>query len=134
MECEVCGRQASRLVRVEIEGSILSVCRECSNLGKPVMENTVPSKRMPAVTSRFRSAIHGLDEHDLGMDLVEDYGKRIQQARMQRGWTREELARRVFEKESVIQRIESNSLTPSDELIEKLERVLSIKLRTDKAE
>jgi putative transcription factor len=89
---------------------------------------------MPAVTSRFRSAIHGLDEHDLGMDLVEDYGKRIQQARMQRGWTREELARRVFEKESVIQRIESNSLTPSDELIEKLERVLSIKLRTDKAE
>jgi putative transcription factor len=53
---------------------------------------------------------------------------------MQRGWTREELARRVFEKESVIQRIESNSLTPSDELIEKLERVLSIKLRTDKAE
>ncbi len=42
---------------------------------------------------------------------------------------REEFAKRIKEKESVIRRVESEEMTPDDALIQKIEKFLGIKLR-----
>ena len=65
---------------------------------------------------------------ELRYEVVEDYPRRIREARERLGFTRELLARLVGEKESVIRRIEEGTLEPTVELARKLEKVLKIKL------
>ena len=43
--------------------------------------------------------------------------------------TREEFAKKIKERESVIKRVESEDMRPDDELIKKIEKFLGIKLR-----
>jgi putative transcription factor len=63
------------------------------------------------------------------MELAEDYPKRISKARSKKGLTQEDLAKQINEKKSVISRLESGEMRPSDKLIKKLERTLDIKLK-----
>jgi len=122
MRCEVCGREAPKLLRAEIEGAELMVCSECAKLGKvmtaqerrPVMQYAPKRKTMlPAEP----------------FELIDDFGTEIRKAREAHNLTRKQLAAKLFEKESVLQRIEANQLEPSDELILKLEKILDIRLR-----
>jgi putative transcription factor len=61
--------------------------------------------------------------------LVDNYGKMIIEARKKRNLTREEFAKKINEKESVIRRVEAEEMEPDDTLIEKIERFLEIKLK-----
>ncbi len=118
MRCEVCGREA-KLMRVEIEGAELLVCSKCASLGKILRDSQAPK------TSNIKYD-YKLEEPFV---LVENYGELIRKAREKLGLTREQLAKKLFEKESVIQRIEANELEPSNELVLKLEKTLGITLR-----
>lgn len=126
--CERCGRK-SRLQLVEIEGARVYVCPDCSRFGKIVKEekearpmaSTVPRPKLErppkpdALTNRSK-------------ELAEDYPRRIQRAREKKGWSREELGRKLSERVSIITKLENGEMRPPDSLIKKLERTLEIEL------
>jgi putative transcription factor len=61
--------------------------------------------------------------------LVDDYHILIRDTRESKSWSQKDLARKINEKESIIHHIETGGFSPSDELIQKLERILNIKLK-----
>lgn len=61
-------------------------------------------------------------------ELVEDFNVVVRQARESKGWTREELGAKIYEKVSVITRIESGKMEPDLKLARKLEKTLGVKL------
>ena len=62
-------------------------------------------------------------------ELAEDFGERIRQAREARGWKQADLGAKVNERASVIAKLESRAMVPTDAMIPKIERVLGIRLR-----
>lgn len=113
------------------------VCSRCQRLGKPYEEETraagTPSRgiTLPRVVRKKAPELpKGMEE----LDLVEDYAVRVRQERMKRGLAQEELARRVKEKLSVIQKIETGRITPDTRLCRALEHELRIKLLVPRKE
>ena len=116
--CELCGRKAE-LVDAIVEGSLISVCSNCSKFGV-----IVKKKETPKESIRFTR----LPEDEVNEFVVDDYSAKTKSAREKSGLTQEELARKLNIKESVVHKIESKSLIPSLDLARKLEIVLKIKL------
>ncbi|MDI6887469.1 MAG: multiprotein bridging factor aMBF1 [Candidatus Thermoplasmatota archaeon] len=132
MECELCGKVDKNLVRVVIEGSLLSVCQKCAKFG------TASAAIQPKITSaelaeRLEKRKKFLEEKnifaEIGYELVDDYGERIRKARLKAGLTPEQLGKLINERRTVITKLEARVMTPDDELIRKLEKALDIKLR-----
>jgi putative transcription factor len=120
VQCAVCGREA-KLVKIELEGAIVEVCDKCSSLGKQVaIPEYKPVKR--GIKLEFK-------EDD--KEVVPKYGKLIENARMKKGLSREEFAKALAEKESVVRRLELEEMVPDMELARKIESLLGIKLVED---
>jgi len=137
MECEICGRSCDSPVEVEIDGATMLVCDNCVSLGVRVksrgLEKTERGVFIPRKRPAF-SPLKKLEDFDIGLSLASDYGERIRKAREKRGWKREELAKKLFEKESVLHRVESGHFKPEDKLIGKIESLLSISLKEEPEE
>ncbi len=142
--CELCGKEAGKLVRARVENATLLLGPECVRFGKPV---EMPSRRIqtgtlqprplrtagphqtvrPAKPKTARS--DGQDPLGEGAgEIAQDYSRRILGARNALGLKQEELAAKLNEKKSVIRDLESGKLAPSDALVRKLEKQLKIKL------
>jgi|SRR3989344_6068544 len=123
MQCEICGRD-SELKKAEIDGTELMLCSSCNP------EKSVPAteKKSFAFTGKKISAPNpgNLGE---GLEVASDYGKRIREAREKKELTLEELSKKLFQNKSFIQRIEAQSIVPSNELIKKIESELEINLK-----
>jgi len=114
------------------------VCAKCQRLGKPYVEETPPrlsSRPMSKVTSRGsvftpnpRRITPALPKEIDELDLVDDYSSRVRDRRMKLELSQEELAKRVKEKLSVIQKIETGKMTPNTKLCRELEHELRVKL------
>ncbi|MFT4261137.1 MAG: helix-turn-helix domain-containing protein [Candidatus Woesearchaeota archaeon] len=115
MNCELCGKE-DNLIRVEIEGTTMNVCRACSNLGKRKAKVDRVQKNT-AITNKEPLRI-----------IVANYNVLIKRARENKNLKHDELAKKLAEKESTIQQVESKKLEPSFKLAKKLEKELSIKL------
>jgi len=140
IHCEMCGRPMRKRDSkvVYIEGARLVLCPQCysrvakravkeevkntstakgtskrANITKPHTPTRRPARRKPKLEN---------------YEVVEDYAKRVREARERLGWTQRTLAEAVKESENVIKRIESGRLTPTIELAMRLEKVLGIKL------
>ena len=61
-------------------------------------------------------------------ELVDDFSQIVRKGRESKGWTREELGAKIYEKVSVITRIETGKMEPDLKLAKKLEKTLNIKL------
>ena len=135
MNCEICGKPIEgKPIRTKIDGSVLEVCKECSKFGRvqkdtPLERKFVsrnkkgnPQKRPQARQNVQRRREEPMDE------LVEDYNQIIRKARESKGWTREELGAKMYEKVSVINRIESGKMEPDIKLAKKFEKTLNITL------
>ncbi|MEM4663259.1 MAG: multiprotein bridging factor aMBF1 [Candidatus Diapherotrites archaeon] len=123
MLCEVCGKKTAKLYRAEIEGAELSVCEECSKLGKVLMD-----RRNDAAQPKIRKKITQKPDIKEPPVLVENFGLEVKKAREKLGLTREELAKKIFEKESLLVRIENTNFEPEEKVVRKLEKVLGVKL------
>ena len=153
MICELCGKEVPYLKPIIIEGSILKVCSVCEKFGTGVKPD--PSSDRESSSMAQQHATHGTDTGTLSpedvvhrrlefrarrmkskdiyeqsgpKELVEDYHKRIQQARNQLGLSQEQLGQKINERKSIISKLENRSLKPDDKLVRKLEKVLEIKL------
>jgi putative transcription factor len=132
VQCEVCGRQIfGAPIRAIIEGAKLNVCSECAKLSSGYWE-PAPKRRIrkrlsqPVIPVRQRKPTPTVTET---MELVEDFGQRVIQARRGLRLSHEDLGRKIREKVSVLRKIESGKMAPDLVLAEKLEHALKIKLR-----
>ena len=67
---------------------------------------------------------------EITQEIIEDFSTKIRQAREKLGLTHEELGKRINEKSSVIGKLETGKMNPSNILATKLEHALKIKLLT----
>lgn len=119
MRCEICGKTIQgRPIRVKIDGSVMQTCKECSKFGKIQKEPPRPVKpRTQPRRPRIREPTY---------EVSEDYNTVIRVAREKNGWSREELAQKLNEKASVINRVEAGKMIPDIKLSRKLEKILNI--------
>jgi putative transcription factor len=133
MHCEVCGRKIiGKQYKAIIEGAILLVCSECAHYGsrhweaettpKPKPTQAKPRLISPPVPSVQKTV------QEAALELVEDYPRRIKQAREKFGLTHEDLGRKINERVSLLRKIETGKMMPTQSLAEKLQHVLRIKL------
>ncbi|MEM1574836.1 MAG: multiprotein-bridging factor 1 family protein [Nitrososphaerota archaeon] len=62
------------------------------------------------------------------LELIENYGEIIRNARIKMGLSQEELAKQISEKLTIIKKIEQGAFKPPIELARKLEKFLKIKI------
>jgi putative transcription factor len=141
MICEMCGQDTNMIKKINVEGSLLSVCPNCMKFGT---ELEVEKEEVPRRSGTRRQASGTVEERlahrerrmkskniydqDSSDELVVDYHKVIQKARMDLGMNQEELARKLNERKSIIAKLETKSLHPDNKLIRKLEKELKITL------
>ena len=131
MECEICGKPVSETnpTRAKIEGSVMIVCKECSKLGKiqkaPPKPKFVQQKNKQQKNKPKRNYSRNDEPSE---ELIEDFDFAIRKARESRDWSREVLGKKINERVSVINRIESGKMTPDPKLTKKLEKALNITL------
>lgn len=122
--CDMCG-QETEPVKAKIEGTVLDVCPRCAKFGEvisrpaPIFSKRIPEPKKAATAPRRKEVVQV---------IVEDYGKKIREARESKGLTQEQFAGQLNEKESVIQKMESGQFKPSIKLARKLEKMLRITL------
>src|SRR3989344_1597750 len=118
--CDLCGKEGP-LFRVRTEGTEFDVCKNCSRFGTIVAKPKAQTVASPRVTVR-------LPHQEVMEIIIEDYGQRVKQRREQLGLTHEELGRKLAERASLLQKIESQHQEPSLALARKIERILGISL------
>ncbi len=136
IHCEMCGRPVRRRDSkvVYIEGARLVLCPQCySRVAKRAVKEEVRSATTKRINTPRTRTTAGRSARRRSLKLenyevVEDYARRVREARERLGWTQRTLAEAVRESENVIKRIEAGRLTPTIELAMKLEKVLDIKL------
>jgi putative transcription factor len=120
---------------VRIEGALLDVCGMCAKYGTEVQKpQKAPPTRGggPAASRPIAQATPVRRRRDvldlIEGEIVEDYGERIRNARMERGLSQKDLALELKEKELLIKKLEKGDLIPEDDVRIKLEKALSIRL------
>lgn len=133
MRCEVCGRKIiGSPYKAMIEQAKMLVCRKCVKLGsiyweaknEPHMKRIARRLPTPILPARKQPSLKVQDS----LELVDDLGFRVRQAREKLGLTHQELGKKISEKVSVLRKIESGKMTPDDLLTEKLQHALKVKL------
>ncbi len=136
MNCDICGREiVGAAFKVKVEGAKMLVCRNCQALGKPYQEDPVVRRpapvifagplKVPKAPARRPSE---LPKEISELDVVDDFSVLVRKGRMKLGWSQDDLARKVREKLSVIQKIETGKMTPNTQLCRQLQHELKIKL------
>jgi putative transcription factor len=129
--CEMCGKEAPLRTTI-IEGTRMQVCPNCAKFGVEVAgqktEVTGRSRVTQAIEQRSARAQPRDIFQAMELDLVEDFGKRIREARQRKGLTQEELAQKLAERQSVLSKVEAGTQRPNDDLARRIERALDIKL------
>ena len=134
MNCEICGKPIEgRPIRTKIDGSVLEVCKECSKFGRVQKDTPLERKFVsrnkkgnPQRPKANKQNVQRRRREEPMDELVEDYNVLIRKARESKGWTREELGAKMYEKVSVINRIESGKMEPDIKLAKKFEKTLGI--------
>jgi putative transcription factor len=135
MRCEVCGRKIhTQPIQAIIEGATLTVCVECSKHGKVIIyEEADMSPQRPSAT---KSTAHlpvlkrkpPVAQVQLTQELTPDYANKIRAAREKLLLSHEDLGKKINEKASLLRHIETGKAAPNNQLANKLEHTLRIKL------
>ena len=122
--CELCGAEGVSTNRGIVSNVTLDVCTKCTEsmrieIHKSPFENRVSNVRKQAPRSMN---VHHEPE------LSNDFHVRLRNARESKGWSQKELAHRMNVRINSIQKAESGT-RPTDDLTNKLEKVLDVDLR-----
>lgn len=118
----MCGKEAE-LFKAIVEGTELSVCKGCTRFGKvirPIKQNFQPKPRI-------EKQIEIVQKEETEEMVIEDYANTLKQQREKKGFTQQDLAKRLNEKESLLQKVESGHVKPSLRLAKKLQNFLKVK-------
>lgn len=125
MLCDMCG-SSGKLYKAMVEGALLTVCDNCSKLGK--ITATVKTDEKIRKKPRFEKKIVRREEPEIIEIIAENYAEKIKTKRESLNLTQKQFAEKINEKESVIQNLESGSFSPPINLAKKIEHFLKIKL------
>lgn len=129
LTCEVCGSPIRTApARVEIDGAVLQVCRNCAGRGTP--QRSAPPE--PILFRPRRVPHDSFSEHELEIDP--DYNSIVKRARERMGLTQEALGRAINVKPSVISHVESKKLKPDLILARKLMHHLHVNILVSSSE
>jgi putative transcription factor len=117
MPCEIRGNRKVA-GKARIDGILFSVCEMCAKFG-----SFTASGQQKSEPERIRIKEAPVE------DVLPDYNKIIRQAREKMGITAKELAEKIMEKQTFVERVENGKMLPSDSLTKKLEKFLGIKLK-----
>ena len=135
MICEMCGKEVPMTKTVIVEGSRLNVCPSCARFGEDYRgsgSNGAPVTQT-VIQDRLQKRERRMQSKDIyagsaSVELVDDYGGVIREARVAKGMDLDQFAASILEKKGTLAKIESNNLIPDDKLIKKIEKALGIKL------
>jgi putative transcription factor len=144
-ECEVCGVEiVGKAQYVQIGSSKLRVCKTCARYGSAVVEDArapaqahahAQARNTPGIghaqlAAQARRKLYEQMDREIeeGLEIDEDYGRKIKEARERAGLKQAELAQKINEKQSLLRKIEHEEILPTDEVRVKIERVLNITL------
>ena len=121
--CDMCGKEG-RLVKAKVESTVLDLCEQCVRFGEVITRPDIISKNIPSpMQPRQRPK-----RKEVLLMVVPDYAEKIGQARKKMGLKQEEFAKRLNEKCSIMQKIESGQFKPSIDTARKFERQLKVPL------
>jgi putative transcription factor len=129
-------------VTIEVDGAKLLVCERCRRFGVEVKKK--PSKHILPPVKTITNApqkpqkitrprlVHAktLTTQVSEYELAENYPQRIRTARESAKLTQGEFAQKIGERLSIVQKLETGKIRPSDTLVERIDRLLRINLRT----
>ena len=118
----MCGAPG-KLYEAVIEDAELKVCHECSKFGK--VTGIVKQDESSETTSKNKNKETKTEVMEI---VVNDYAEKIRKKRESLGLNQKEFAKKISEKESLIQKIESGHFEPSLGLAKKISGLLKIKL------
>ncbi|HLD62924.1 MAG TPA: multiprotein-bridging factor 1 family protein [Candidatus Norongarragalinales archaeon] len=126
LDCQVCGKPAAG--EGFVEGARVALCEVCSEYssGFQVFKTYVPPKPKYSLPPAVRPAVSRKPQGEL--QLAEDYGKRIMQAREKQGLSRKDLAKKLLVQEKELEGFEQQKYKPGEATIKKLEFALGISL------
>ncbi|MBI3032244.1 TIGR00270 family protein [Candidatus Woesearchaeota archaeon] len=125
MECEMCGKQGKLFV-TSLEGTYMNLCATCTKFGKtlkPFQKLSEQTKNQSPLVSRPQ-----FPQEEHVEVIVENYAQLIKEKREKLGLKQEDLAKKLAERVSLIQKLESGTFEPSLALSRKLEKYLEMKL------
>ncbi|AIZ57184.1 transcription factor [Candidatus Methanoplasma termitum] len=141
MICEMCGKEVPVTKPMMVEGTKLNLCQNCAKFGDEYKQTNSPSGSSAAPVSktvideRLQRRERRMQTKDIysttTRELIDDYGPTIRKARESKGMDLDEFAKSIFERRSILARIEANELVPDDKMIAKLEKALNIILKED---
>lgn len=119
----MCG-QDTQLYKSDVEGTILNVCKKCSNFGKviSVVKKEIKEEKKKVITREKES------EDEIILTIVGGYGEIIKNKREKLGIKQEDFAKKINEKASLMHKIETNHFEPNISLARKIEKVLHVSL------
>jgi len=131
-------------MRKVIEGAKLTVCYKCAGFGSADWNNrpavttmtgkpfviSAPKPRPAADRPPRLDAVEAIEQ----TEFIEDYGAQIRKARQRLGLSEKDLAKKMQEKESVVKKLENESIVPDVKLLQKIKTHLGLNLieREDK--
>ena len=135
-DCELCGAMKVGVRHVKMGKAEVAACARCTekmNLGlketAPGLARAQSMNARPAHQTAY--AAKGKKGKDIMLkaekELAEDFSSRISTARKAKGWNQATLGKRMAETVNIIKSSE-NGKRPTDSVLKKFERVLSITL------
>lgn len=126
----MCGKSIATR-RHDVSGTVMNLGPCCTKYGTP-LDAPAPAGSKAAVSQNLERRASRMTSRDVyqqeTLDLVEDFGARIRQAREKRGWTHAQLGDKVSARVPELHKIEAGGLRPSDDLAKRMERQLGITL------
>lgn len=142
-ECEICGAEIEGKAQyIAIGSSKLRVCKTCARYGTAVTEDAEAQAQVKTKTSvgseqakqaqltQAKRRLYEQMDHEIeeGLEIDDDYGRKIKEAREKAGLKQAELALRINERQSLLRKIEHEEIMPTDAVRKKIERLLKISL------
>ena len=126
--CEMCGSE-NMLFKVEIESSILNVCKYCAKHGK-IIANVRDKKFVEKMQKKREKQQKTplISRNEIVQNLIEGFHEIIKKKREHLNLKQEDLAKKINEKLSIIHKIETGHFEPSINLARKIERFLKISI------
>ena len=141
MLCELCGKEAGPTRPAFIEGTKLNVCQNCMRFGEEYKAQqsagkktaNAPAPSAVVIEERLQKREKRMQTKDVyastqSVELIDDYGSAIKEARLAAGMDLEQFAASIFEKKGILAKVEANDLVPDEKLMKKIEKALNIKL------
>jgi putative transcription factor len=121
MNCDLCGKE-SELSDAIIEGSRVSVCKNCSKFGKTIY---LKKPNLYYENKPKKSLI--IKKPEIIEIVVSNYAQLIKQGRESLKLNQKKLAKMIGVKESLLNKIESAHIKPSILLAKKFQKFFNIK-------